>query len=315
MPAARKGFFRRMPTTRFLARTLLALQAAVLPCGVSAAQDARPPTPPPSGREVRSPGNARWAPDVTSARARAAADKQLIYYEFVSPGCGDCRRMQALLYPAFDFEALLIGMVPVQVELASSDGSKLAERYGITAAPAVLITTASGRLVFFVQGFRTAPDFYSHVHKDLDTYRQFARTVDGVDVGKLSAEEAYSTGKELYRRFDFEGAAARLERASTAPGGSVDLREKALEGLAAADLELARPGKASNAIDRLLAMTKNPERKQTAELFQAQIALAEQDPGHALAIYKKFEKDHPSSPYIEKVRGFISRLEAAAPKS
>jgi tetratricopeptide (TPR) repeat protein len=301
-----------MPTTRILACVLLAVSS--LFAGPAAAQQATP-APDESGRAVTSPGNARWAPDAEAARARAAADQPLIYYEFVSQGCGDCRRMQALLYPAFDFEALLIGMVPVQLELASPDGARLAERYGITAAPAVLITTSAGRLVFLVQGFRSAPDFYSHVHKDLDTYRKFARTVDDQDVGKLSAEEAYTTGKELYRRYDFAAAAARLERASTAPAGSADLREKALEGLASAELELERPARARKAIDRLLAMTKNPERKQTAELFQAQIALAEQDPGHALAIYKKFEKDYPKSPYLEKVRSYIARLEAAAPKS
>ena len=36
----------------------------------------------------------------------------------------------------------------------------------------------------------------------------------------LSAEEAYSTGRALYARFDFDGAARRLKRAADAPGVS-----------------------------------------------------------------------------------------------
>ena len=46
-----------------------------------------------------------------------------------------------------------------------------------------------------------------------------------------------------------------------------------------------------------------------------ELDLTENKPGDALAAYKKFARDHPKSPYLEKVRGFISKLEAAAPKS
>ena len=61
--------------------------------------------------------------------------------------------------------------------------------------------------------------------------------------------------------------------------------------------------------------TKNPDQKERAELFLAELDLSEGKPGDALAAYKKFAKDHPKSPYLEKVRGFIAKLEAAAPTS
>ena len=279
----------------------------------AAAQDPTPPLPEHSGREVKSPGNAQWAGDVAEATARAQAEKALVYYEFDSAGCGNCRRMQSLLYPAFDFEALLIGMVPVQVDIASEEGKRLAERYLVKETPSILITTPSGRLVFLMQGFHNAPDFYRHAHTDLDSYRKFARIVDAQNVATLSAEEAYKTGKELYLRYDFAAAAPRLERAAKAPDGDAKLREDALEGLAAAELELGHTERSRKAIDRLLAMTTEPRRKQNAELFRAQLALAQENPAEALTLYKKFAKDHPDSPYLEQVRSFIARLEASAP--
>ncbi len=292
-----------------------ALLALALASG-AAAQQSTAPSPAAANSPLTSPGNVVWAKDAAEAKARATAEKKLIYFEFVRPGCGDCRRMQALLYPALDFEALLIGMVPVKLDLDSVEGKPLAERFEIRDVPAVLITTPEGRLVFLVQGFKNAPDFYSHVRKDLDGYRQFARRVEGQDVATLSADEAYATGRELYARHDIEAARPRLKRATVAGNAKPGVRESALEGLAAAELQLGQTAEARKTIDTLIATTRNPEQKERAELFRAQIPLSENKPAEALALYKKFAKDHPDSKHLDTVRSFIERLEAppAPPK-
>jgi tetratricopeptide (TPR) repeat protein len=294
-------------------RAAMALLAATL----GSAALAQEPTPSAvradTNRPVRSPGNADWAKDASEARANAAAQNKLVYYEFDSPDCGDCRRMQSLLYPAFDFEALLIGMVPVKLPLTSSDATPLAERYKITDVPAVLVTNPDGRLVFLMQGFKTAPDFYQHIHRDLDRYRQLVKKLDTQDVATLSAEDAYATGRELYARSDPKAAEPFLKRASVAPNPKPGVRENALEGLAEVELQLGQKRASREAIDKLIATTKNADQKERAELFRAQLPLAENKPAEALSLYKQFVKDHPSSPYREKVEGFIARLESAAP--
>lgn len=296
---------------------ILAGALSAVAAGVRAQTAAPPvsPTPVHEGRQVKSPGNAVWAPDVRTAHERAAADGALVYHEFTKRDCGGCARMQALLYPAFDFEALLIGMVPVIVDIESTDGRALAQRYHVTDTPSVLITTPSGRLVFLMQGFQDAPDFFSHVHTDLAQYRQFAKKVDAQDVAHLPAAEAFQTGQQLYARFDFEGAATRLARAASAKDATPAIRSGALEGLAAAELELGHTAESRKAIDRLIATTQDPAQKESAELFRAQIALVENKPQDALAAYKRFEKDHPDSQYLGEVRTFIARLEKGAPKS
>ena len=307
-----------MPRFRNCRRPAPALLGLALLSGAAAAQQTPPPAPPPpstGSHAVTSPGNAVWAANVAEARAIAKADRKLVYYEFASKDCGDCRRMQGLLYPAMDFEALLAGMVPVQVALGSPDGQRLGELYSISEEPSVLITNPDGRLVFLMQGFKDATDFYRHARRDVDAYRKFAKIVDAQDVPTLGAAEAYSTGKALYARFDYEGAASRLQRAASAPDVKPEMRESALMGLAAADRQLGRFDAARKSAEKVVATTKNADQKERAELFLAEISLAQNKPGEALAEYKKFAKDHPKSPYLEKVRGFISRLEAAAPKS
>lgn len=295
----------------------LALLALALAATAADGQQATPATPahPEANHAVTSPGNSEWAPDVAFAKKRASAQHKLVYYEIGGETCKDCRRMQGLLYPAFDFEALLVGMVPVQVKLESDEGKVLGERYSITETPAVLITNPEGRLVFLMQGFKDANDFYRHAHKDIDAYRKFALVIDAQNVKTLSAEEAYSTGRALYARFDYDGAAQRLQRAADAPGVKPEMRESALLGLAAAERQLGHMSAARGAALKVVKTTKNADQKERAELFLAELDLSENRPGDALAAYKKFAKDHPKSPYLEKVRGFIAKLEAAAPKS
>jgi tetratricopeptide (TPR) repeat protein len=304
----------RTPSFGWPAGAAVALFA--LAAAPGAAQQTPAPTPvtAPAG-PVRSPGNADWAANVNEARSKAGSESKLVYYEFDRPGCGDCRRMDALLYPAFDFEALLIGMVPVKVSLESPDGKELGEHYHITDTPSVLITSPEGRLVFLMQGFTTAADFYRHAHTDLDAYRKFALRVDGQDIAHLSSEEAYKTGRELYARLDYQAAVPRLKRAATAPDATPALRESALEGLAAAELELGQLRQARDTIDQVIATTKDSAQLERAELLRAGIPLAQGNPAEALALYRKFEKDHPKSKYLDQVRSFIARLEAAEPRS
>jgi outer membrane PBP1 activator LpoA protein len=76
----------------------------------------------------------------------------------------------------------------------------------------------------------------------------------------------------------------------------------------AVELELGDPAASRRAIDQLIATTKNPDQKERAELFAAQIPLAQNKPAEALALYKKFATDHPNSKYIERVQSFIARL-------
>jgi len=301
------------------ASALLFVGGLAAPATRLAAQQPTPPrprtrpTPAAPARVVKSPGNAEWAQSVDEARQRAAAQHKLVYYEFASQGCGECGRMESLLYPAFDFEALLIGMVPVRVDLVSKAGTELSELYSIRETPSVAIATPTGRLVFLMQGFRNPRDFFPHVHKSLDAYRAWAKTIDAQDVSTLSAADAYQSGRQLFSRFDFAEARPRFQRAIAAPGASPAIRDGAKEGLAAAELQLKDPAKARKTIDGLIATTKDPEVKERAELFRAQIPLAQNQPEQALDLYKKFQKDHPQSKYKEQVSGLITRLETGEP--
>lgn len=276
--------------------------------GFASALGAQEP-PAADNNPVKSPGNAVWADSVNSARTAAAAAGKMVFVEFDGgPSCGHCQRMDYLLYPAFDFEALLIPMVPVKVLLDSPEGKELARRYAIQAAPAILITSPEGRLVFLMEGFKNAPEFYRMVKTGLDRYRQFARRVESQDIPNLPAREALSTGIELYRRSDPGSGLPRLARAVSAPDATPTERDQAREELAAVQLELKQVAEARRTTDALLKTTKDPKRRERAEIFRAQLPLHEGKPAEAIRQLQKFVADHPKSEYAAEVKSLIDQL-------
>ena len=296
-------------------RTLIALCLSGLAMTSAAQQPTSTPAPsggtsPSAGGAVTSPGNARWAATPDEARTRAASEAKFVYIEFDAPECGQCRRMDALLYPAFQFEAVLLPMVPVKTSLDSPEGRELARRYGVRETPAVLVTTAEGRIVFLMQGFTSAQEFYQRIAQDSAAYRAFARQVDSQDIAKLKPREALETGRELYQRSDSAAALPRLQRAASGAQSPAAVRDEAREILAAVELDLGQVASSRRTIDRLLATSRDPLRRERAELFRAQLPLAENKPAEALALFKKFQKDHPRSPYIEQVNAMLARLTA-----
>jgi hypothetical protein len=288
------------------------LAAVVVPAFAVSPPQA-PPTPAPT-KVVRSPGNAQWASTPEEARSLAAAEKKFVFYEFDQAKCGKCQRMDQLLYPAFEFEALLIPMVPVKVMIDSGDGKRLAGRYGIEDVPAILVTTPQGRLVFQMQGFVNPQDFYPHIHKDLDAYRVFSKRIDAQDVSRLSAQAALDAGRELYRLTDSAAAQPRLARAISVPKAPPPVRDEAREILAAVEQDLGHLTASRDTIERLIATTRDPDRRERAELFRAQLSLADNKPADAYALFQKFQKDHPQSPYRSQVDALIARVEASLPK-
>jgi hypothetical protein len=260
------------------------------------------------------PGNVAWATSTDEAHYRADRESKFVFFEFTQAECGNCQRMDSLLYPAFDFEALLTSSIPIKIDIESPEGKSIASRYSLERAPAVLITTPQGRLVFMMEGFFNQPEFFRHANAGIDGYRKWAKQIDAQNVPTLSAKEAFDSGNELYHRSDPQAAVPRLKRATTAPGGTAKQREDALELLAAAELDSGQPAASRKTTEKLIATTKDRQRRERAELFRAQIPLAENRPAEALALFRKFQKDHPKSPHLTRVKELVARLQERVAK-
>ena len=288
-------------------------RSAAIVLFVSAAAIAAPENPPapdpaPSPAHATTPGKAVWEPTYEKARARATSEGKLVFIEFTGEGCGNCVRMDSLLYPAVNFEMTLLRMVPVKLDRTVGEGAALAERYGITESPAVLILSSGGALVFRVNGFDQAPAFYAHVRESMAAWDKIhVRMIHEPEfIG--DPKEELALGTELALRYDPEEAAPRFERASEAPGADAATRDLALTYLASARFKLKKYTESRATLGKILLVSKDADLREQAELFVSQIALAEGKRAEARRTVMAFLRDHPGSARVPAARKMLASM-------
>jgi thioredoxin-related protein len=282
------------------------IATALLAAALSAAAQAQDPPAPAGG--AAGPGNVAWASTVDEARVRAENESKLVYVEFEKTTCGHCRRMDALLYPALDFEMLMTHMAPVKVNIEKPETSELTKRYGIQDVPAVLVMTAEGRSVFAMQGFASAPEFYREIYRAMDDHKALEKRLESQDINNLTPAEALQTGMELYKRSDPGTALPRLRRAATAKDSTAAQREGALELLARSQLDLGQNADAEATLQKLRTTTKDPVRRERASLLWAQVPFADNRPEEGVRRLQQFLKEYPKSAEAPGVQEMLDKL-------
>lgn len=260
------------------------------------------PAPPASGagpvveRVPDAPGKAVWEPTYARARERAARETKVIFVEFTGPGCGNCERMDALLYPATNFEMMLLRMVPVKLDRGSAEAAPIAERYGIDRSPAALVVSPGGALVFRVNGFDNPGDFYRHVQESMAEWDKLHVKMIHEPEFRDDPKQELALGTALALRFDPEEAAPRFARAAASKEADPATRDAARTYLASAQYKMKRYEEARATIADLLETSRNPGIREQAELFRGQIAIAEGRREEARRAIVAFLRDHPGSP-------------------
>jgi len=287
------------------------LVAAVNPAAARPAPPSSPAAAP--GQIPQGPGKADWADTFAQARERADREGRVVYAEFFEQGCGNCIRMQTLLYPAVNFEMMLLRMVPVRIDRLSPEGTELAERYGVTRSPAVVIVSAGGALIFRVDGFDNPGDFYRHVHESMTEWDKLHVRMIHEPEFRDDPKQELALGAELLRRMDPEEAAPRFERAARSKTADPASRDLALTGLATAQYRMKRFGEARATLDDLLRTSRNPAVREQAELSRGAVAIAEGKREEARRTLASFLREHPESKLAGNARQMLTSIPAEAP--
>ena len=298
------------------AGVVLAVSCFALLPGLGHASDTAAPSeaPPAAAGAPAGPGKAIWARDYAEARDRARRDGKVVYVEFSEANCGNCIRMHSLIYPAVNFEMMLLRMVPVNVDRLGSDGAALAARYGVTQSPAVLILSPGGAMIFRVNGFDSAPEFYSHVHSMMAEWDKLnVRMIHEPEFRDDPAQEL-ALGIDLAQRFDPEEAIPRFARAAESPRADAATRDQALSYLASAQLNARLFADARVTAGKLARVARDRDLREQAELFLGQISLAQGDPAAARRAWEAFLEKHPDSPRRQDAENRIAALSSAPAK-
>jgi tetratricopeptide (TPR) repeat protein len=238
----------------------------------------------------------------------------VVFVEFSEANCGNCIRMHSLVYPAVNFEMMLLRMVPVNVDRLGSEGTALAARYGVTQSPAILILSAGGALIFRVNGFDSAPELYSHVHSMMAEWDKLnVRMIHEPEFRDDPAQEL-ALGIDLAQRYDPEEAIPRFVRAAESPRADAATRDQALSYLASAQLNAHLFSDARATTEKLSRVARDGDLREQAEIFLGQISLAEGDSAAARRSWEAFLQKHPNSPRRQDAENRIAALSSAAAK-
>jgi tetratricopeptide (TPR) repeat protein len=281
-------------------------------------QPAEPETPPaPAARPAASPGpplntpgRAVWASDFDDATRRAKEQGKVVFVEFTKKKCGNCFRMDGLLYPSANFEMALLRMVPVKLDLDQADVAKLANRYQVASTPAILVVSPGGAIIFRMVGFKDDRSFYVHLHNSMKDWDAVNLRIVHEPETIANAKAELELGKELFRRVDSAEALPRFERAAAAPGAAPAVREEALAYLASSQMELEKFDDARATTEKLLKTAKDPDRREKAELFRAQIMLAEGRREDARRDFQSFLTRHPESKHKDEAKSYLDQMKA-----
>ncbi len=276
----------------------------------ASASDAAAPAP---GQVPQGPGKADWAETFAQARERADREGHVVYVEFFEKTCGNCVRMQELLYPAVNFEMMLLRMVPVRIDRLSPEGTALAERYGVTQSPAVLILSSGGALIFRVDGFDNPGEFYRHVHSSMTEWDALHVRMVHEPEFRDDPKQELALGEELMRRMDPEEAAPRFERAARSKEADAATRDFALTGLATAQYRMKRFAEARATLDDLLRTSRDPAIREQAELSRGLVEIAEGRREEARRTISAFLREHPESKLAANARQMLTSIPAEAP--
>ncbi|HKB70335.1 MAG TPA: tetratricopeptide repeat protein [Thermoanaerobaculia bacterium] len=290
-------------------------------CAAAAAAGAPAPKPAPAAPSAapvveqvpNTPGKATWERTYTQAQERAVRESKVVFVEFTETGCGNCARMDALLYPAANFEMMLLRMVPVKLDRTSPEAAPIAERYGITESPAALIVSPGGALVFRVNGFDNAGDFYRHVQQSMTEWDKLHVKMIHEPEFQDDPKEELALGTALALRFDPEEAAPRFARAAASKTADPDTRDAARTYLASAQFKMKRFEEARATIAALLETSRNPSIREQGELFRGEIAIAEGRREEARRTIVAFLRDHPESPLRGNAERMLTSIPAGEP--
>ena len=305
--------------TATIAAALLAASFA----GPAAAQKASPAPPPSAPTSAPAPattpapdtpGRAVWSKTYDDARQNAKAQGKVVFVEFTQKKCGNCFRMDGLLYPSANFEMALLRTVPVKLDFGGAEAVALKNRYQINDTPAILVVSPGGALIFRMVGFDNDRAFYTHLHNSMTDWDRLNLKLVHEPETIHDAKSQLQLGMELFRRFDSEEAIPRLERAAS-PKSPAAVREQALAYLASAQMERERFAEAGATVDTLLRITKNTGQREKAELFRAQLALAQGKRDEARREFQAFLTRHPASKLKDQAKMYLDQMGSDQPKS
>jgi predicted negative regulator of RcsB-dependent stress response len=256
----------------------------------------------PAGRDVV------WASSFEEAVAKA---KEMpdgrILIEFTEPRCGECMRIEALVVPSTSFYSFTRDKVPVKVDRSTDDGRKLADRLGVNAMPAWAVVTPDLLLCGIQIGNTNQYGWITTFTRTEQSWAAYRKKLDDEKKDPSNEDLVFDIAQETFKRGGDKLAEPRFRKLATSASKPM-LKEESLAYLASIELDSNRVDEAARDLDTLLAIGKDAELHEKAQLRRADVDIARGRGDLALKRLAAFKKEHPGSPRVKEVDAILAAL-------
>ncbi|HXI12059.1 MAG TPA: thioredoxin family protein [Thermoanaerobaculia bacterium] len=247
-----------------------------------------------------------WLKNVAAAQKEAKQKNQLIFVDLFAEWCGWCHKMEQEVFPSEKFQLATKDMVLLRVDTEDrGEGSRLGSDFNITSLPTFLVLTPDMLVAGVLMGYAPAAQFAERLAAVRQQYSVFEKKMNKATDFQARVDVA----TELIVRRGFARAEGRLVKLLSEKGVPAAVRDEAYYQLAVSQLSQDKYDATLKTLKNFSAVQTKGEMFVRSRFLLGQLYLDQGKYKTALAEFRNFRRNYPTSPLVRDVESYVSQLE------
>lgn len=251
---------------------------------------------------------------LTAAQKQAKAKNAYIFVDMFADWCGWCHQLEQQVFPSQVFQNATKNYVMLRLNTEDgSDGTRLAQQFGVTSLPTSVVLTSDLMVVGLIKGF-LPPDTMAKAIKEVEAkYGEFKKRV----AGEASIAKDYSKRLELAREFRahqaMQESIARFRKLTAESMVPAAIRDQAYFDLALTQFMSKKSDEALKTVEKFSTVQSKGESYEKARFLAVEIYVQKGDFASALDAVREFKTRFPNSIYTPNADMLLPQLEKRVP--
>jgi len=251
-----------------------------------------------------------WIRSLATAQKKAKDAKQLIFVDMFADWCGWCHRMEQEVFPSAAFQTATDKMVLLRLNTEDgAEGTKLAQKFGVTTLPTFLVLTDDLTVAGIIRGYAPPNDFVKSLGDVENKYKTFLSLVSQESKFASDYNKRLQLAREFHARGNVKDAEPRLRKLTGEVKAPPTVRDQAYYDLAMLMLEQRRFDDSLKTIKDFGKVQSQGEQYERARLLAADVYLAQGNLMGAANELRSFKATFPKSPLVKNVDFILPQIE------
>jgi thioredoxin-related protein len=251
-----------------------------------------------------------WLTSLSAAQKRAKENQQLIFVDLFADWCGWCHKMEQEVFPSEAFQKATADKVLLRLNTEDGgEGTKLAQKFGISSLPTFLVLTHDLTIAGVISGYFPASAAAGTMTGVEANYQEFKKRVANESSILNDYQKRLDLAKELRAHFALSDSEKRLRKLTREAGVPTDVRDEAWYQLAMTQAMSKKLGDALKTLGDFAAVQSTGTSFERSRLLAGEIYVQQGNYSGAITEFKKFKQTFPNSPLVANVDMILPQLE------